>query len=89
MTTSDPAQTFDTTPLEYIAPLEHDNLSLFDFPGGGRLRNYIFAATPLTGPLQGRDPLVFVSLMENESVEVRVVVGPGDYFGVFRLRRQR
>ncbi|MCA9603734.1 MAG: hypothetical protein R3A78_13870 [Polyangiales bacterium] len=79
---------FDTTPLERIDPLQHDRLSQFDFPGGTRVQNYIFAAHPTTGPLARRDPLVFVSLMDNDSVEVRIIVGKGDYFGVFVLDRK-
>jgi len=84
---------FSDTPLGTIDPLRHDQLSLYDFPGDGRIQNYILVARPLTGPLAGRDAIVFLSLMEEETVEVRVVVGVGDEanndrFGLFRLTRQ-
>jgi hypothetical protein len=89
--TTSPYVAFDRTPLEVIVPLEHDQLSLYEFPGG-RVRNYIFAARPTAGPIAGRDATVFVSLMEDERVEVRVLVGSGDetnggHFGLWRLVR--
>lgn len=83
-----------TAQLERIAPLSHDQLSQYDFPGGSRLRNYIFVVRPTegTGPLVGREAFVFVSLMEDEVLEVRVISGngdqPGDHFGLFILERQ-
>ncbi len=84
---------FDDTPLEIIAPLEHDLLSQYDFPGMGRVRNYIYATRPTTGPLVGRDPMVFISLIDDDSLEVRVIVGSGDettggHFGLWYLGRQ-
>lgn len=69
--------TFDNTPLLPIPPLAHDELGLYEFPGGGRLRNYMFVARPETGPLAGRDAMVFLSLIRGGSIEVRVVAGPG------------
>jgi hypothetical protein len=97
--------TFDETPLKPIAPLAHDQLSLYDFPGDGRVRNYIFIAQPEQGPLAGRDATVFVSLIRGGSVEVRVIAGPGrpcaadaceafsagrcDFFGVFSLGKEK
>ena len=86
ITTSDGA--FDTTPLEEIEPLAHDQLSLYDFPGGARVRNLIYVTKQTHGPLRGREPMVFVSLMENDDVEVRVLAGAGDYFGVFPLSKK-
>jgi len=91
LTTSDGV--FDGTPLQLIAPLEHDQLSQYDFPGGGRVRSYIFATEPTSGPLAGREPMVFASLMEYDAVEVRVIAGSGDedagdHFGLFLLLRQ-
>lgn len=69
--------TFDDTPLLPITPLAHDALSLYDFPGGGRLRNYMFVARPSAGPLAGRDAMVFVSLLQGGGVDVRILAGPG------------
>ncbi len=94
---------FDYTPLESIPRLTHDPLSLYDFPGGGRLRNYIFGArfrsTVGTRVLQ-RYAMIFLSLMENGRVEVRVIapnVLDDDQatelvpalFGVFTLERHK
>lgn len=83
---------FDHTQLMAIESLQHDLLSQYDFPGTGRTRNYILAASPLDGPLAGRDAMVFISLIENGSIEVRIIVGSGDeshgdVFGLFRVVR--
>jgi len=89
ITTTDPdpmdssiGRTFDSTPLERIAPLQHDLLSEYDFPGGGRLRNYIFVAHGAAGGCLGvREAMVFVSLLDEGNIEVRVVAGSGgDFF---------
>lgn len=86
---------FRDTALQPIKPLQHDPLTKYDFPGGGRLINYIFGARIADEP---RSALVFVSLMEDGDIEVRVVTpgavtGSGetldDLFGVFRLKRVR
>jgi len=69
--------TFTETPLLAIPPLAHDQLGLYEFPGGGRVRNFIFVARPDTGPLAGRDAMVFLSLIRGGNIEVRVVAGPG------------
>jgi len=69
--------TFSDTPLLSIPPLAHDQLGLYEFPGGGRIRNYIFVARPDSGPLAGRDAMVFLSLIRGGDIEVRVVAGPG------------
>lgn len=87
------APVFDHVRLQAIAPLQHDLLSEYQFPGGGRLRNYVFVTRPTSGPLAGREPMVFVSLLDDGSVEVRIVAGAGDesrgdHFGLFRLRRR-
>lgn len=78
-------------PLEPIVPLSHDVLGEYEIPVGDRLRNYIFVLRPTQGPLAGREPMVFLSLMGNGSIEVRIIAGggrgPDDYFGVFRLTR--
>ncbi len=70
--------TFDDTPLLPIVPLAHDQLSLYDFPGSGRARNYIFVARPTGGPLAGRDAMVFLSLVRGGNIEVRIIAGPGN-----------
>ncbi len=69
--------TFVDTPLLPIAPLAHDQLGLYEFPGSGRVRNYIFVARPEEGPLAGRDAMVFVSLLRGGGIELRIVAGPG------------
>lgn len=86
----------DATRLEPIAPLTHDQLSNYDFPGGGRVRNFVFWARPLAGPLAGRDATVFLSLMEDGSIEARIMArtidgcdGPCEWFGVWPLTMQR
>ncbi len=83
---------FDHTELMAIESLQHDLLSQYDFPGSGRTRNYILAASPTDGPLTGRDAMVFLSLLDNGTIEVRVIVGSGDesngdVFGLFRVSR--
>jgi len=94
ITTSAPDGTvyFDHTALRVIESLEHDLLSQYDFPGAGRIRNYAYVARPDTGVLAGRDVMVFLSLMQDGTVEVRVIAGTGDetrgdVFGLFRVAR--
>jgi hypothetical protein len=93
---------FERAPLEPIAELAHDALSEYDFPGGGRLRNYMFGArfrTPGEPAAALRDAMVFISLMENGRIEARVIapsaldasgsqVDPA-LFGVFALERRK
>jgi hypothetical protein len=91
LTTTD-YDAFDDTPLEVIAPLDHDLLSQYDFPGQGRVRNYIYATRPTTGAIAGRDAMVFISLIDDDTLETRVIVGSGDeatggHFGLWYLRR--
>jgi len=90
--------TFVDAPLRPIPQLAHDSLSTLDF-GEGRVRNLLLGAQPA----QGATAYVIVSLLENESVEVRVLRGapPTDteavpvswfgpeLFGVFPLVRQK
>lgn len=95
---------FDGAPLQRFANLTHDALSQYDFPGGGRLRNYLFG-TRFTAKADldagtaaaTRDAMVFLSLMENGKIEVRVIaqsllaadgteLEPA-LFGVFALER--
>jgi hypothetical protein len=88
----DGADYFDHTELRVIESLEHDLLSQYDFPGAGRIRNYAYIARPDTGLLANRDVMVFLSLMEDGSIEVRVIAGSGDVsrgdvFGLFRAAR--
>lgn len=96
--------TFADTPLLPIAPLAHDPLSLYGFPGDDRLRNYLFVVRPAQGALEGREAMAFVSLVRGGKVEVRIIAGPGrncapddcetfadgecDFFGVFRLDKE-
>jgi hypothetical protein len=77
--------------LESITPLAHDLLSEYQFPGAGRIENFLYLARPTSGPLAGREVMVFLSLLDTGEVEVRLVAGVGDetrgdVFGVFRLR---
>jgi hypothetical protein len=69
--------TFTDVPLVSIEALQHDQLSRFELPGDGRVKNYMFALSPVSGPLAGRDVMAFVSLLRSERVEVRVVAGSG------------
>ncbi|MBC7173002.1 MAG: hypothetical protein H5U40_11260 [Polyangiaceae bacterium] len=71
------SEVFIDTPLLPIPALEEDQLALYDFPGGGRIRNYVFALAPTTGPLAGRDAVAFVSLLRDGHVEVRILSGSG------------
>jgi hypothetical protein len=70
--------TFTHTQLEPVRKLEEDQLSLFDFPGPQKLRNYIMLARPTSGPLQDRDAFVVISLLDEKNVEVRVIARTGD-----------
>lgn len=84
---------FSGDALRLIEPLQNDQLSLYDFPGADRINNYIFAVRPTEGLLSGRDAVVFVSLIDRDRVELRVVVGSGDpsrgdHFGFFVLERR-
>lgn len=89
LSTSDGA--LSRVPLEPIVPLTHDVLSEYEIPSGGRVKNYLFVMRPTEGPLAGREPMVFVSLMTDGKLEVRIIAGggtrEGDYFGFFRLER--
>lgn len=93
---------FDHAALEPIAGLAHDALGQYDFPGGGRLKNFLFEVRFVTddsdGPIR-RQATAFVSLMESGGMEVRViapsVLEDDDVterhpalFGVFTLRKQ-
>ena len=69
--------TFSRVPMIAIEALQHDQLSRYEVPGDGRVKNYIFALSPVSGPLAGRDVMAFVSLLRSEHVEVRIVAGSG------------
>lgn len=89
---------FDHAPLEVFATLPHDALSQYSFPGGGRIRNYIFGARFLSAGTP-RHAMVFLSLMENGKIEVRILAPSvvdaagaelyGEMFGVFSLGRRK
>lgn len=85
----------EQAPLRAFVKLESDPLSTLDF-GEGRRKNYLF----VTDPKRGSAVTVVVSLMESESVEVRLVRGGRpDYapdaasdpplFAVFPLDRKK
>jgi hypothetical protein len=91
---------FDHAELLSMESLSHDTLSQYTFPGGGRLRNYIFGAR-FTGQKEPRvvirDAMIFVSLMETDQIEVRAMAPAveGDtgtslpaLYGVFVLSRR-
>lgn len=88
---------FHCAPLRAIAPLEHDSLSSFTFPGGDRVLNTVYAVSRTDLPTAcadaasmctdvpatcfasspGQDAFAFVSLMDDGTVEVRVLSGNG------------
>jgi len=92
---------FDRARLEPIENLTHDSLSEYTFPGGGRLRNYMFSVrfeTPGDTSVK-RHAMLFLSLMDSGRIEVRaispsVLAADGEsealpaLFGVFVLERQ-
>jgi hypothetical protein len=69
--------TFADEPMFVITPLVHDSLSQYEFPGSGRIQNFIYTMHPTTGPLAGRDPMVFASMMRDGGIELRVIAGSG------------
>jgi hypothetical protein len=78
---------FEAAPVNQMQQVSNDTISLFQFPGG-RIRNYLAHAE--AG--DGTPATVVISLMENDSVELRIIRPPsggaGDppaLFGVFRL----
>jgi len=70
---------FDHDWLEPIENLAHDSLSEYTFPGGGRVRNYIFNVrfdTTLdaeAGTKAARNAMLFISLMDSGRIEVRAI----------------
>ena len=91
---------FRNSALELIPNLTHDALSEYEFPGGGRLRSYIFVSRfEVADELASRPgaAMVFVSLMDNGGVELRAIspselasdgsMASAGLFGVFVLKR--
>ena len=83
----------DHADLERFPKLPHDFLSDYTFPGASRLRNYIMAVRLAEGA-PGAHAIVFISLMDNGGVEVRIIApgaesGGEGLFGVFQLTRQQ
>lgn len=67
---------FEHAALEPIENLAHDALSQYDFPGGGRVKNYIFGArfrSEVDARIVQRHAMLFLSLMETGRAEVRVI----------------
>lgn len=64
-------------PLRPVPALSHDALSQLEVPGSSRLRTYVYALEPSRGPLAGRDAMVFLTLLEEGDVEVRILAGDG------------
>jgi hypothetical protein len=92
ITTSD--GTFSEAALLPIEALPHDELSDLQF-GVGRIRNYLYYVEVSAGPRQGAQALAVLSLVEDDSLELRIILGTGadpesgDLFGVFRLTKQK
>ncbi len=76
---------FQEADLLPITSIVHDQLSGLDFPTG-RLKNYLFYAAP-SGPYAGHLALVVVSLLSDGDVEVRIILGPEDLYGIFILEK--
>lgn len=74
---ADVTPTFVDEPLRPIGALAHDALSGLEIPGATRVRTYVYALEPERGPLAGRHALAFVTLLEDEEVEVRIIAGDG------------
>ncbi len=69
--------TFVHSAMRPLPQLLNDPLSLYSF-GEGRIKNLIYAAhvsPPDSGEAAEPDPLLFVSLLQSDDVEVRVVRG--------------
>lgn len=82
---------FKGAPLRPIPQIWHDPLSTLSF-GDGRTQNLVYAASPN----DAQDVMVVVSLMQSDSIEVRLVRGAPEadggtgtsVFGVFNLEKQ-
>lgn len=91
---------FKGTPLRPIPQIWHDPLSTLSF-GDGRVQNLVYVATPATPAGDTQDVMIFMSLMDEGGIEVRVVRGApqvdggappateaAPVFGVFTLDRR-
>lgn len=78
-------------PLRVIPQIWHDPLSTLSF-GDGRMQNLVYAASPS----DTQDLVVVISLMQSDSIEVRLVRGAPEQdggagssvFAVFNLAKQ-
>jgi hypothetical protein len=89
---------FKNTPLRPIPQIWHDPLSTMSF-GDGRVQNLVYVATPTAPAGDTQDVMVFMSLMDEGGIEVRLVRGApqvdggataqaAPVFGVFTLGRR-
>jgi hypothetical protein len=91
---------FRGTPLRPIPQIWHDPLSTLSF-GDGRRQNLVYVATPIADAGDTQDVMIFLSLMTEGGVEIRLLRGapqadagtPGPpsappMFGVFTLDRR-
>ncbi|MCB9707769.1 MAG: hypothetical protein H6714_03110 [Myxococcales bacterium] len=81
---------FDCAYIDEIAPLKHDLLSQYDFPGAKRIRNYIYTTRISPAGQESRDLMLFFSVLDDGRAELRVVAGrgderDGDIFGLFSM----
>jgi hypothetical protein len=72
LTTSDGR--FRNTPLRPIPQIWHDPLSTMSF-GDGRKQNLVYVATPNTPGADSGEVMVFLSLMDEGGLELRVLRG--------------
>jgi hypothetical protein len=78
------------TPLVALPEITRDRLSALEIPGGF-LRSLVLMAPTSAPELEGVDATLFISLGQDDDVEVRVLAGAGERrraFGVFRLSRE-
>jgi len=91
---------FKGAPLRPIPQIWHDPLSTLSF-GNGRVQNLVYVATPAAPAGETQDVMVFMSLMDEGGIEVRLVRGApqvdggpvaagqaSPMFGVFTLDRR-
>lgn len=86
--------TFVDAALLPIAPAAYDALGEIDL-GGGRVRSFPFFVEVTAGPHAGELALAVLSLLEDDTLELRIVRGTGadpegdDLYGLFPLTRQK
>ena len=91
---------FKETPLRAIPQIWHDPLSTLSF-GEGRVQNLVYIVTPVAPAGDTHDVMVFMSLMDEGGIEVRLVRGAphvdggapdggqsSPMFGIFALDRR-